>query len=176
MKKLLYYLVIPCLIFNSCKKEDVDDSPCGEAKTKNIYVLGTSLFDTTGGIFNTYMDGTNRVFQWSDIVEQVCTDEHVNTTFRVALLDETTTGINARGIVNWQFFYENIAPMTKTGSDLKGSVQTGLKSAFSGLEGWYVPGVEVYFPTLGNYSADSAFMIEKVISVEVISNYRYYKE
>jgi hypothetical protein len=176
MKKLLYYLVIPSLMFHACKKEGIDESPCGEEKSKDVYVLGTNFFDTTGGIFNTYMDGTNRVFQWSDIAEQVCTDEHVNTTFRVALLNETTTGINARGTVNWQFLYEDIATMTKTGSDLKGSQETGLKSAFSGLEGWFVSGVEVYFPTFGNYAADSAHLVERVISVEAISKYRHYKE
>lgn len=62
--------------------------------------------------------------------------------------------------------------MNKTGSDLKGSGEAGLKQAFGEDEAWFVPTLEVYFPTKGSYSADTAFLKQNVISVELMAKYR----
>ena len=172
--QLILFAAAICLVISSC--DELDDSPCGPKKTLDIYLLGSSIVDTTNGLYYSYLSGNERVFQWSQIVEEVCTEEHVNTDFRVALLDETTTGVQARGRVSWQFFFEDEFPLTKTGSDLKGSGETGLKQAFDSMEGWYVPAIEVYFPTKGSYGADTAFLKENVISVEMMSKYREFKE
>lgn len=171
MKNLILTLFL-ALVITMMACDLVDDSPCGEHMTFDLYLLGSNIVDSTTGYYNSYMDGTNRVFQWSELVEHVCPDEHVNSTYRVALLDETTTGIQARGTVNWLFFFEDVFPLTKNGSDLKGNGSTGLKQAFDTEPGWFVPAVEVYFPTKGSYGADTSFLKANVISVEIMSKYR----
>jgi len=158
------------LTFNTC--DFIDDSPCGVHETQDIYILGSSIVDTANGYYYSYMNNNERVFQWGKIIEGICTEEHVTSEFRVALLDETTTGISARGRVSWQFLYENNITMSKNGSDIKGSGSTGLKQAFDGKEGWCVPVVEVYFPTKGSYSLDTVFLKTNVISIESMTKYR----
>ena len=149
-----------------------DDSPCGAKQTFDLYLLGSSIVDTTTGFYSSYMDGTNRVFQWSNLVENACSQEHVKLEARVALLDETTTGVNARGRCDWLFFFEEKFAITKSGSDLKGNGEAGLKQAFREESAWFVPVLEVYFPTKGNYSLDTAFLKQNVISVELMAKYR----
>ena len=122
------------------------------------------------------MEGNNRVFQWGDIVEQVCTDEHVKSEFRAALLDaKLSPDIMARGRVSWEFLYENNFPLKLKDSDLIGKGETGLKNAFPDLNGWFVPTIEVLFPSKGSYSADSAYLKKHLISIEIMSKYREYK-
>ncbi|MFZ1703546.1 MAG: hypothetical protein WAT79_04320 [Saprospiraceae bacterium] len=166
----LFPVALCFLLLTGC--ELFDDSPCGLRKSLDIYLLGSSIVDTTFGYYYSYMDGNNRVFQYSEIVENVCASEHVKTEFRVALLDETTVGINARGNVSWLFLFEERVAMVKNGTDIEGNVEAGLKQAFGEEPGWYVPALEVYFPTKGNYHLDTAFLKEMVISVEVTSKYR----
>lgn len=149
-----------------------DDSPCGVRDTYDLYLLGSSIVDTTTGVYYSYMEGTNRVFQWSNLVEEVCPQEHVKIEARVALLDETTQGINARARASWLFLFETNIPMTKNGSDIKGNGEAGLKQAFGEDPGWFVPAVEVFFPTKGSYYADTAFLKNNVISVELMAKYR----
>jgi hypothetical protein len=149
-----------------------DDSPCGPKENYDLYLLGSSIVDSTTGVYYSYMDNNDRVFQWSQLVENVCPDEHVKVNYRVALLDETTTGINARGHVSWLFLFEENIAMTKNGSDLKGKGEAGLKQAFDKDPAWFVPVLEVYFPTKGSYGADTAFLKTNVISVEAMASYR----
>lgn len=149
-----------------------DDSPCGPHQTFDLYLLGSSIVDSTSGVYYSYMDGSNRVFQWSQLVEEVCTDEHAKMECRVALLDETTTGVSARARASWLFLFEEQIPMTKNGSDIKGNGSVGLKQAFDKDAAWFVPTLEVFFPTKGSYGADTAFLKQNVISVEMMAKYR----
>ncbi len=167
-----YLLAIAFIIgsFSAC--DLTDDSPCGERLTYDLYLLGSSIVDSTTGLYYSYMEGTNRVFQWSSFVEHVCPDEHVKNECRVALLDETTTGISARARNSWLFFFEETCNLTKTGSDLKCSFEAGLKQAFDKDEASFVPVLEVYFPTKGSYSSDTAHLKQNVISVEMMAKYR----
>lgn len=175
MKQLLYTSFFLSLVtFTAC--DLVDDSPCGEHETADLYLLGSSIVDTTTGIYRSYMDGSNRVFQYSELVENVCPLEHVKGEFRVALLDETTTGISARADISWFFFFEERIELIKNGSDMKGNVEAGLKQAFDPDPGWFVHAVEVYFPTKGSYSADTAFLKNNVISVESMARYRHFSK
>lgn len=168
---LLPFLLASLFAFTSC--DLFDDSPCGSRETYDLYLLGSSIVDSTTGVYYSYMDGNgNRVFQWSNIVENVCPQEHVNMEARVALLDETTTGLSARAGASWLFLFEESFNLSKSGSDLKGKGEAGLKQAFGEDPGWFVPQVEVYFPTKGSYSADTAFLKQNVISVEMMAKYR----
>ena len=169
-KSLLFPLAIFLTSLLGC--DLFDDSPCGPNQTYDLYLLGSSIVDTSGGAYYSYMDGGNRVFQWSNIVESVCAQEHVNLDFRVALLDETTSGISARGSASWLFFFEEKIAMNKNGSDIKGKGEAGLKQAFDKDPGWFVPTLEVFFPTKGSYGADTAFLKQNVISVEAMAKYR----
>ncbi len=154
----------------------VDNSPCGPRRTFDLYLLGSNIVDTTGNVFNSYMEGNNRVFQWSKLVDSVCTDEHVKSNFRIALLDETSAPlVKVRGVVSWQFLYERTYDATPKGSDYVATAETGLKQAFPDLQGWFVPALQVYFPTKGSYDSDTAFLKEHIISVEISCNYREYK-
>lgn len=167
---LLFILAFSFLALSSC--DLFDDSPCGGKDTFDLYLLGSSIVDSTTGFYNSYMQGTNRVFQWSEIVENVCPEEHVKLEARVALLDETTSGISARAGASWLFLFEEMFNLTKSGSDLKGNGEAGLKQAFDKEPAWFVPQVEVYFPTQGSYRADTAFLKQNVISVELMAKYR----
>lgn len=149
-----------------------DDSPCGPKETLDIYLLGSSIVDSTTNVYYSYMDGNNRVFQWSKLVEEVCALEHVKFDARVALLDETTSGVSARSRISWLFLFEEQVELTKSGSDLKGSGEAGLKQAFDPEPGWFTGAVEVYFPTKGSYKQDTAFLKKNIISVELMAKYR----
>lgn len=149
-----------------------DDSPCGPNQTYDLYLLGSSIVDSTTGVYYSYMDGSNRVFQWSNLVENACSQEHVKLEARVALLDETTTGVSARASASWLFLFEEQITMTKNGSDIKGKGEAGLKQAFDKDPAWFVPTLEVFFPTKGSYGADTAFLKQNVISVEMMAKYR----
>lgn len=138
---LLVFGMLVSFAFLGC--DLFDDSPCGPKQTYDLYLLGSSIVDSTTGAYYSYMDGTDRVFQWSNIVENVCSQEHVKMEARVALLDETTTGINARGRADWLFLFESPFSMSKSGSDLKGSGQAGLKQAFDKDPAWFIPVLEV---------------------------------
>jgi hypothetical protein len=167
---LLPFLLLSFLFLAGC--DLFDDSPCGPNQTFDLYLLGSSIVDSTTGVYYSYTNGNDRVFQWSQLVEQVCPDEHVKVESRVALLDESTSGISARASVNWLFLFEEQIPMNKSGSDVKGKGEAGLKQAFDKDEAWFVPSLEVFFPTKGSYSADTAFLKQNVISVEMMAKYR----
>ncbi len=143
-------------MFNSC--DLIDDSPCGEKQTMDIYLLGSSILDSTTNVYYSYMGGNNRVFQWSKLAEQVCALEHVKFEARVAFLDETTSGINARSRISWLFFFEEQVELKKSGNDLKGNGEAGLNQAFDPEPGWFSEAVEVYFPTKGSYKLDTEFL------------------
>jgi hypothetical protein len=167
---LLLAMAISSTMWAGC--DLFDDSPCGPNQTYDLYLLGSSIVDSTTGVYYSYTDGTDRVFQWSQIVENVCSQEHVKINSRVALLDETTTGISARASASWLFLFEENITMTKNGSDIKGKREAGLKQAFDEDPAWFVPTLEVYFPTKGSYGADTAFLKQNVISVEMMAKYR----
>src|SRR6185436_9224912 len=82
----LTFLFMTSLIGCSEFTDLLDDSPCGPSTD-----FGLSLFTSkevfTNGLYRDYMEGNNRVFQWSYHLDNVCTDEHVNTTYRVGLTD-----------------------------------------------------------------------------------------
>ena len=158
------------LLFASC--DLLDDSPCGSKQTFDIYLLGSSIVDTSTGQYYSYMDGNNRVFQYSELLENVCSQEHVGIEARVALLDESTTGINARCGGSWLFLFSSEFAMSKSGYDLKGSGSIGLKQAFGEDAAWITPKLEVFFPTKGSYHEDTAFLKSNVISVELTAKYR----
>lgn len=104
MKQFTYlFSALLFTVFAGC--DLFDDSPCGAKDTYDLYLLGSSIVDSTTGVYNSYMDGSDRVFQWSQLVETVCSQEHVKVESRVALLDETTTGISARARVSWLFLF-----------------------------------------------------------------------
>ncbi len=168
----LYFLSFAILLSTATSCDLFDDSPCGVKETLDIYLLGSSIVDSTTGLYYSYMDGGDRVFQYSQLVENACSQEHVKVESRVALLDESTTGIGARTIVSWLFLFEENIPMSKSGSDLKGNGEAGLKQAFGEDPAWFVPTLEVYFPTKGSYGADTAFLKANVISVEMMAKYR----
>lgn len=167
--KLLTCLTI-AFIISGC--DLFDDSPCGPKETLDIYLLGSSIVDSTTNVYYSYTEGNNRVFQWSQLVENVCAVEHVKFNARVALLNENTTGVSARSRVSWLFLFEEQIELKKTGSDIKGSGEAGLKQAFDPEPGWFTGAVEVYFPTKGSYKLDTAFLKKNIISVELMANYR----
>ncbi|MCC6817103.1 MAG: hypothetical protein IT267_11880 [Saprospiraceae bacterium] len=192
MKNFIFLLVSILILLglNSCKLIDdlLDDSPCGPKSTADIYLLGQG--QTSDKYLNTYMDGNNRVFQWSELVENVCTEEHIISEFRIAMFDPssiTRLNIKARGKVSYQFLYEKNIELQPIGLEFKAKLETGIKNAFVApdLNGWFVHSVEVYFPTKGSLEADKNFLfpIDKegnfqgeIISIEVKSKHRIYKK
>ncbi len=175
------YVFLALFVFiSSC--DLLDESPCGPKTLKEFYLIGSSIVQKDQ--FNSYMEGNNRVFQWSQLVENVCTDEHVQTTFRIAVTDATDVPkyqLKARARVSYQFLYENSTNLNLVDADFKGELNTGLKGAFPDLHGWFTHTVEIYFPSKGSYDADFNYLFPKnpeggfsgpLISVEVTSKFR----
>ncbi|HMG15632.1 MAG TPA: hypothetical protein VK590_09305 [Saprospiraceae bacterium] len=169
MKKLFLFILL-ISFNNSCSL--IDDSPCGVYENFELYRLGQALFDTAGGKFHTFLRDTNRIFQYADLIENICPDEAVNSSFRVALEDEKTNGITASGRVTWLLIYKDEFLMGKSGSDLKGTGKTSLKHDFGMDPAWCIPTVEFSFPTKGSYQQDSLFLNDNVVSAEIMVNYR----
>ncbi|MDQ3140707.1 MAG: hypothetical protein M3Q56_00505 [Bacteroidota bacterium] len=186
MIKLRYALFPILLVFFLPSCDLLDDSPCGPKTTADLYLLGSNMLDKA--YLHTYTEGNNRVFQWSELVEEVCTDEHIKSEFRLALLDENSAkdlNIKARASISYQFLYEKNIELVQNGNDLKGSLEVGLKHAFSDLNGWFVHSLEVYFPTKGSLIEDEKFLfprepvdsslVGKLISIEIKTNHRHFK-
>ncbi len=177
-KFLILFLLCIALLIISC--DLVDDSPCGPKQTYDLYLIDSDrLMPVPIDILNTYVENGFRVFQWGQVVENVCTDEHLKASFRVAMQDDSTAktkNIIARGRISWQFLYEKNIPLVISESDLKGNGEVGLKSAFPDLKGWFVPYLEVIFPVQGTLDMDKEFLKKNVIAVEIIVNYREYKD
>jgi hypothetical protein len=186
MNKFNYLVgsLIIIFLFSSC--DLFDDSPCGSKKSVDLYLLGSSQLNKK--FLNTYLNGNNRVFEWSELIENVCTDEHVKTEFRLAMLDENSANmfnLKARGKVSYQFLYEKEIDLISSKNDLVGNLETGLKGAFPDLSGWFIHSIYVSFPTKGSLEADEKFLFPKdlegvlngpIISVEITSKYREYNK
>ena len=121
------------------------------------------------------MEGSNRVFQWSDVVENVCPHEHIKAKFRVGLLNAASP-VTARGRIDWNFLFEQNIVMTRIGEDFKGNGEAGLSQAFGENKAWFIPVVEVFFPTKGSYSADTAFLKQQIIGIEMEVDYKAFKQ
>ncbi len=186
MKTLQIGLILTILFSSISGCDLIDDSPCGPHKTEDLYLLGSSMLDKA--YLNSYLEGNSRVFQWSELVEQVCSDEHVKSNFRIAMnTDQSAKKLNlkARATISWQFLFERKIELVESNEEFKGSIEAGLKQAFPDLNGWFVHTIEVYFPTKGSLAEDEKFLfprdpidsafVSEIISVEMISKFREYK-
>ncbi len=172
--RILFCFLSLSLFLSSC--DVVDNSPCGLARTFELHKAGSSIVSKSDSSFSTYMDGSTRVVQWSKLVDDVCSDEHVKLKFRVLLGDSTDASfVKMRGRVNWHILYEKTFEGKLDGIDYVVSGETGLKQAFPDLHGWFVPVLEVYFPTKGSYEKDIDFLLNHVAAVEIVCDYREYK-
>ncbi len=174
-KHLLLAGVILLSLLISCSKDN-KSSPCGSKKTASNFWLriGNSLFQNFHGLPHTYMEGNNRVFQWSDEVTNVCPDEHVKVECEVEL-SSPTSPVSARGRVDWLILFERKITMTRNGNIFKGSDEVGLKQAFNQDPATFFPVVEVFFPTQGSYSEDSTFLLQHVAKVTYKADYKAFK-
>ncbi|MEI6950098.1 hypothetical protein V9K67_23125 [Paraflavisolibacter sp. H34] len=168
-------LIMTCIAL-SCSKDKQDSSLCGGKSESIGFWLRTSnsLFQNFNALPTTYMEGNNRVFQWSRKVGGVCPHEHVKVECDVEL-NNAASPVSARGRVDWLLFFERKITMTRSGNYFKGAEEVGLKQAFGEDTAWFVPSVEIFFPTKGSYSADSAFVLEHVAKVSFRADFRVYK-
>ncbi|HMG15633.1 MAG TPA: hypothetical protein VK590_09310, partial [Saprospiraceae bacterium] len=145
MKKLIFIIQILFVIgfYNSCSV--LDDSPCGVYETYNYYRIGKEIFDTTGGVFYTYLDGNTRIFQYSELIEHICPEEHIKSKFTVKFLDDTITSVSVRANISWHSLYQDDIVMKKNAYIFEGSGETGLQQAFGKEPAWCVPTLEIYF-------------------------------
>jgi hypothetical protein len=175
--KLLLATAIVFTLFINCSKDKQDSSLCGAKTNSSKFWLriGNSLFQNFDGLPHTYMEGNNRVFQWSDFVENACPHEHVKVACEVEL-SNAASPVSARGRIDWFILFEHKITMTRSGNFFKGTGDAGLKQAFDTDPASFSPVVEVFFPTKGSYSADSAFVLEHVAKVSFIADYRVYKQ
>lgn len=176
MKNRILYIWVAVFFTFIVSCDLFDDSPCGPDVTHDVHLIGSSVVDTAQGNYRSYMKNSERVFQYSINAEDICPDEHVKVEAKVALLDVTTEGIFSRARVSWLFLFEKQIPMTKDGWDVKGNGEAGLKQAFGEEPGWCTPILEVYFPTKGSYSADTAFFKANVVGVQLKATYREFKK
>lgn len=166
MNTLQIGLILTILFYFLSGCDVLDDSPCGPKNTYDLYLTQSSPENMFAMNFHTYTKGSNRVLQWSQLVEHVCTEEHVNTEFGVDLFRSETAkeqNITARGIVFWQLFWEENVDLEPFTTNYKGKLEVGLKQAFSGKERSFIPISEIIFPTRGSYFADSVFIKQHIV-------------
>jgi hypothetical protein len=175
MRKYLLLAGAVLFLLISCSKDN-KPSPCGPKSNASKFWLrlGNSLFKNFDGLPHTYMEGNNRVFQWSDEVTNVCPDEHVKVECEVEM-SNAASPVGARGRVDWLILFERKITMTRNGNTFKGRDEVGLKQAFNQDPAFFFPVVEVFFPTKGSYSADSAFLLEHVAKVTYRADYKVFK-
>ncbi|MGZ3952820.1 MAG: hypothetical protein ACXVBZ_15570, partial [Flavisolibacter sp.] len=181
MKNIAVAILLLCLGV-SCSKND-KDSPCGQSMRHQI--MKEPLYEKTNPRclqldkadpqFDTYLEGNNRVFSWSDLVENVCTDQHVFVYCKVWTLKDPSM-VLARGAI-WTSAVLQPARinMLQSGNEIKGQNEEGLKQVYGDGPGKFVPVVEVIFPTKGSFFADSIYFFQEVNYVEVISDYYAFK-
>lgn len=128
---------------------------------------------------NDYMDGNNRVYNWGELVENVCPDEHVKVSCTVRFYNGAPTDIiKARGRIGWQIFFErkfDVSDLSQNPIELKGNGEAGLKQAFGEDPASFVPVLEVFFPTKGSLQADDDFLFQNVLAIEIVAEYLDYK-
>jgi hypothetical protein len=167
------HLLVTSSIFFSllmaCTKDD-EATLCGPHKVFDLSLREGYIVDNSVGAFHSYMEDNNRVFQWSGLVENVCPDEHVNVTCNVALFSPTSP-VSARGRIDWLILFEKKITMTRSGDQFTGKGEAGLKQAFKDKPGSFSPVVEVFFPTKGSYSADTAFLKQHVYAVQLTADF-----
>ena len=176
MKRDLFVLIAALLLSTllSCNKES--NPNCGPNKTFKMYLLSDSVVDTSTGFYYSYREGNNRVFQWSEVVSDVCPEEHVKVEFRVALkIAFNANSLSTRARVSYGILSERQFSMSLDGLDSKGNGEVGLKQAYGTDPAEFIPVLEVFFPTKGSYTADKAFLQQEVIAVEIIAKYLDYK-
>jgi hypothetical protein len=177
MRKDLFLAVLLLFtLFLNCSKDKQDSKLCGVKTTDNKFWLrtGNSLFQNFQRMPTTYMEGSNRVFQWSDAVNGVCPHEHVKVECDVEL-NNAASPVGARGRVDWLAFFERKITMNRSGNYFRGSEDIGLKQAFGEDTASFYAIVEIFFPTKGDYSRDSAFVLEHVAKVSYKADYRVFK-
>jgi hypothetical protein len=174
-KSLLLAGAILLSLFISCSKDNKPSKCGGKSNSIKFWLrAGNSLFQNFDGLPHTYMEGNNRVFQWSSEVTNVCPDEHVKVECEVEM-SNAASPVGARGRVDWLILFERKITMTRNGNVFKGSDEVGLKQAFNQDPASFFPVVEVFFPTQGSYSADSAFLLQHVAKVSYRADYRVFQ-
>ncbi len=166
----LFIALFLLTLMQGCNKET--NPKCGPNKKYDLYLFEYGAYAPSA---YTYMDGNNRVYQWGDLVEHVCPDEHVKVSYRVRLHFSLNSRITARGRISWSLLFERQFSMSPDGLDLKGNGEAGLKQAFGENEASFIPILEVLFPTRGNRTDDDQYLKENVQAVEIIAEYLDYK-
>ncbi len=174
--KILTPLLTAALLLaatQSCNKEK--NPLCGSNKR---YVLLLSKDDMVA-FSNDYMDGNNRVYNWGELVENVCADEHVKVKCTVRFYNGAPVNIiKARGRIGWQILFErkfDVQDLSDDNLELKGNGEAGLKQAFGEDPASFVPVLEVFFPTRGNLNDDNDFLFQHVLAIEIVAEYLDYK-
>ena len=174
-KNLLLASAILFSLFMSCSKDDkTNSSLCGSKMKSDKFWIGRVMMENFDGLPDIYMEGNNRVFQWSSLVENACPHEHFRVESQVTL-SSPASPVSFRGRIDWLLFFERKFTMTRSGNEFKGNGEAGLKQAFGDDPASFFPIVEVYFPTKGSYSADSAFLLQQVTKIVLIADYLQHK-
>jgi hypothetical protein len=171
-KHLLLAGVILFSLLIACTKDD-KATLCGPQKVFILALPVNKLTDSSGGGFHTYMEGNNRVFQWSELIENVCSDEHVRVSCEVSL-HNINAPIIARARISWSLLFERKINLTKTENKIRGGDEAGLKQAYGDAPGSFVPTLEIPFPSRGSYSADTTFLTDEVMSIYLEARYWEY--
>ncbi|HMG15630.1 MAG TPA: hypothetical protein VK590_09295 [Saprospiraceae bacterium] len=178
MKKLLFYSLffLTIISFSACNIEDViDDSPCGLSTGQSIDVTPPYFF-TSYGSFHHYTEGGSEVYQWSDIVKEVCTKEEVKTHFVIALKHpEKANLFTARGKVNYLVIFQNQIPLVYNTNSFSGDAKTGIGNGGSALQGSFIHEVELIFKSTGSFATDTTFIKENIEYIIMDSDFREYK-
>ena len=182
MRKCILFMLLFGLVL-SCSKKDKADV-CG---AKKYLIINKSLSGCENGdtlpclalnkadpLFDTYMEGNNRVFSWSCLVENVCTYQHVVMYCKV-MTENNPSGVTARGEIWISAWYQPAKiTMTQSGNEIYGQGEAGLKQVYGDGPGKFLPVLEVLFPTKGSFSADSLFFYHEVNRISLNADFMEY--
>lgn len=182
MKKWILLVLLSGLVL-SCSKKDKTEV-CGAKKyliinktlrgCENGDTLPCLALNKADPLFDTYMEGNNRVFSWSYLVENACTYQHVVAYCKV-MTEHNPSGVTARGEIWTSAWYQPAQiTMTQSGNEISGQGEAGLKQVYGDGPGKFLPVIEVLFPTKGSFSADSLFFYSEVYGVSLQADFMEY--
>lgn len=176
-------LIISTLIFSSCGNEN-PQTPV----TNNNDSCGSSTFQqrvmsspfTQHGFPSTYTLGSQRFYNFFYLVDSICTDKHVNSSFTAAAINDTARPMKFSAAIEWQIFWEKVDTGRTT---VSGGVRNwsasindlGLKVPFGETAAKVYVNVYVSFLSLGTQQQDSLYLLSKLSFANMQFEYNFHK-
>jgi hypothetical protein len=190
MKVHSFTAVAGCVVLLSCsdKGRDSDGGACGAGYENASRFYSTLIASdpfkpylgnpVDGIVYYNYLPGSPAKVQFfvGFNAKSICTVEHMKIDYSVKMMtsEPQTLSMKISGDAYWSAFNDEIIlfnGIPNPGQEYNGSLNVGLKQAFSQGGGDVDAFVNVEFTSSGNFSLDSAYFVKHVRIMEVSSKY-----